>query len=75
MYSISHHQITQVKFDPNHWLIANNVMHVTSAPDNTSEFRTYSLSQNYPNPFNPATKIKFEIANTGHVKLVVYDVL
>jgi len=34
----------------------------------------FSLQQNYPNPFNPATSIKFDIAKTGNVKLVVYDV-
>lgn len=34
----------------------------------------YKLFQNYPNPFNPATKIKFEIAETGkNVNLSVYN--
>jgi photosystem II stability/assembly factor-like uncharacterized protein len=35
----------------------------------------YSLSQNYPNPFNPKSKIKFDIAKLGEVKLIIYDVL
>jgi photosystem II stability/assembly factor-like uncharacterized protein len=35
---------------------------------------SFSLFQNYPNPFNPTTKIKFEIAKAGDVKIVVYDV-
>jgi hypothetical protein len=35
----------------------------------------YSLGQNYPNPFNPATKIKFNIKETGFVTLKVYDIL
>jgi hypothetical protein len=35
----------------------------------------YSLSQNYPNPFNPKSKIKFDIAKSGDVKLIIYDVL
>jgi hypothetical protein len=35
----------------------------------------YSLEQNYPNPFNPTTNIKFNIANSNVVKLVVYDIL
>ena len=34
-----------------------------------------SLFQNYPNPFNPITNIKFQIAKSGDVKLVVFDVL
>jgi photosystem II stability/assembly factor-like uncharacterized protein len=35
----------------------------------------YSLSQNYPNPFNPKSKIKFDIAKSGNVKLIIYDIL
>jgi len=36
---------------------------------------SYSLSQNYPNPFNPKSNIKFQIAKSGEVKLVIFDVL
>ncbi len=32
------------------------------------------LSQNYPNPFNPTTKINYNVAKTGNVKLNVYNV-
>jgi hypothetical protein len=35
---------------------------------------SFSLSQNYPNPFNPTTKIKFDIAKSGDVNIIVYDV-
>jgi hypothetical protein len=35
----------------------------------------YSLSQNYPNPFNPTTNIRYEIQNSGNVKLIVFDAL
>ena len=35
----------------------------------------FELSQNYPNPFNPSTNIRYSVAKTGHVKLVVYNQL
>ena len=34
-----------------------------------------SLDQNYPNPFNPTTIIAYDIPNTSHVTLVIYDIL
>lgn len=34
----------------------------------------FYLYQNYPNPFNPTTNIKFDIAKSGFVKLVIYDI-
>lgn len=32
------------------------------------------LTGNYPNPFNPETSITFELAESAHVRLLVYDV-
>jgi hypothetical protein len=34
----------------------------------------FNLYQNYPNPFNNTSNFKFEIANLGDVKLLVYDI-
>jgi hypothetical protein len=35
---------------------------------------TTSLQQNYPNPFHSSTSIKYHLAKSTFVKLVVYDI-
>ncbi|CAF3693537.1 unnamed protein product [Rotaria sp. Silwood1] len=37
--------------------------------------KEFKLEQNYPNPFNPVTNIKFDVARSGPVKIVIYDLL
>jgi hypothetical protein len=33
----------------------------------------FSLSQNYPNPFNPSTSIRFTLAKSTNVSLIIYN--
>jgi hypothetical protein len=35
----------------------------------------YALEQNYPNPFNPSTEIRFRVAESGPVRLTVYNLV
>jgi hypothetical protein len=51
-------------------LIGNGIGEiVTEVPSGSS------LSQNYPNPFNPTTCIKYYVARSSQVKIVVYDIM
>ena len=34
-----------------------------------------SLNASYPNPFNPDVKINYDLANDGHVSMIVYDLM
>jgi hypothetical protein len=46
----------------------------TSDPKDDTLPGEYRLGLNYPNPFNPSTMIPFELAQTGQVRIDIYDV-
>ena len=36
---------------------------------------SYALHNNFPNPFNPVTNIFYDLPKSGHVRMVIYDLL
>lgn len=46
-----------------------------STPASLEKPLTYALEQNYPNPFNPSTMIKYQIPQSGHVLMRIFDVM
>ncbi len=48
---------------------------VTAVEEHQNVPTGYALEQNYPNPFNPSTNIRFSLAHTTNVKLVIYNIL
>jgi len=37
--------------------------------------KSTSITKNYPNPFNPTTNIDYELAESGMVTLIIYDLM
>lgn len=48
---------------------SNNDVIMSQIPDQ------YELRQNYPNPFNPETEILYALPKSGHVKLIITNLL
>ena len=51
---------------------SSKVTGIASFPITPSDFHLY---QNYPNPFNPSTRIAYDVAKSGDVKLSVFNTL
>jgi predicted GH43/DUF377 family glycosyl hydrolase len=42
---------------------------------NNKSPQEYALAENYPNPFNPTTTISYNLPESAHIKLTIYDQL
>lgn len=57
------------------WIAKDNFIPIsTGVKDKPMARNLFKVSNNYPNPFNPATTIEYTLANSGNVKIVIYDV-
>ena len=57
--------------------LANGIYYIPEEPLTVNETGLplkYALHQNYPNPFNPVTTIRYDIVNSTHVEISVYDI-
>lgn len=52
----------------------NNFVGIDDPKDGSMQTK-FALNQCYPNPFNPETVISYQLAESGHVSLKVYDML
>jgi len=56
-------------------LFVFNSPDIASSVSETALPQKFTVHDNYPNPFNPATNISYDLLETGHVKVSIYNVL
>lgn len=61
-----------IQFDPLDYILSTKE-YVANLDDDGNLPFSFNLEQNYPNPFNPVTTIDFQIPDTEHVSLEIFD--
>ncbi len=55
--------------------IQNGTFLITGLAEFGKSPHRFALEQNYPNPFNPTTRIPFQLARPGHVRIEIFNAL
>jgi len=73
------HQKQETTIKCKYWCINNSEYYKdnfninTGIDDDYTNQLNFKLNANYPNPFNPETTINYQIANSGRVRLKIYN--